>query len=144
MGLEGWRDAMLLNSCAYIFIYLFIYFPISEALILATRKIFSWLLKQDTNMFKEPWEFKRKPVTTIIKSWFKPFSQSVSQFSRSVRSDSATPCIVPRQASRSITNFPEFTQTHVPWVSDTILPSHPLSSPSPPASNPSQKTIRLG
>ena len=26
---------------------------------------------------------------------------------------------------------PEFTQTHVHWVSDTIQPSHPLSSPSP-------------
>ena len=32
----------------------------------------------------------------------------------------------------------EFTQTHVHWVSDTIQPSHPLSSPSPPAPNPSQ------
>ena len=27
--------------------------------------------------------------------------------------------------------FPEFTQTHVHWVSDAIQPSHPLSSPSP-------------
>ena len=33
---------------------------------------------------------------------------------------------------------PEFTQTHVHWVSDAIQPSHPLSSPSPPAFNPSQ------
>ena len=31
-----------------------------------------------------------------------------------------------------------FTQTHVRWVSDAIQPSHPLSSPSPPASNLSQ------
>ena len=29
----------------------------------------------------------------------------------------------------------EFTQTHVHWVSDAIQPSHPLSSPSPPALN---------
>ena len=29
----------------------------------------------------------------------------------------------------------EFSQTHVHWVSDAIQPSHPLSSPSPPASN---------
>ena len=29
--------------------------------------------------------------------------------------------------------LPEFTQTHVHWVGDAILPSHPLSSPSPPA-----------
>ena len=33
--------------------------------------------------------------------------------------------------------LPEFTQTHVHRVSDTIQPSHPLSSPSPPAPNPS-------
>ena len=32
--------------------------------------------------------------------------------------------------------LPEFTQTHVHWVSDAIQPSHPLSSPSPPAPNP--------
>ena len=34
--------------------------------------------------------------------------------------------------------LPEFTQTHVHRVSDVIQPSHPLSSPSPPAPNPSQ------
>ena len=32
----------------------------------------------------------------------------------------------------------EFTQTHVHRVGDGIQPSHPLSSPSPPAPNPSQ------
>ena len=31
--------------------------------------------------------------------------------------------------------LPEFTQTHVHRVGDTIQPSHPLSSPSPPALN---------
>ena len=34
--------------------------------------------------------------------------------------------------------LPEFTQTHIHRVSDAIQPSHPLSSPSPPAPNPSQ------
>ena len=34
--------------------------------------------------------------------------------------------------------LPECTQTHVHRVSDAIQPSHPLSSPSPPAPNPSQ------
>ena len=34
--------------------------------------------------------------------------------------------------------LPEFTQTHAYRVSDTIQPSHPLSSPSPPAPNPSK------
>ena len=34
--------------------------------------------------------------------------------------------------------LPEFTQTHAHWVGDAIQPSHPLSSPSPPALNLSQ------
>ena len=34
--------------------------------------------------------------------------------------------------------LPEFTQTHIHRVSDAIEPPHPLSSPSPPAPNPSQ------
>ena len=34
--------------------------------------------------------------------------------------------------------LPEFTQTHIHQVSDAIQPSHPLSSPFPPAPNPSQ------
>ena len=34
--------------------------------------------------------------------------------------------------------LPEFTQTHIHRVSDAIQPSHPLSSSSPPAPNPSQ------
>ena len=34
--------------------------------------------------------------------------------------------------------LPEFTQTHVHRVGDAIQPSHPLSSPSPLAPNPSQ------
>ena len=34
--------------------------------------------------------------------------------------------------------LPEFTQIHVHRVGDAIQPSHPLSSPSPPAPNPSK------
>ena len=34
--------------------------------------------------------------------------------------------------------LPEFTQTHLHRVSDATQPSHPLSSPSPPAPNPSE------
>ena len=35
-------------------------------------------------------------------------------------------------------HLPEVTQTHAHRVGDAIQPSHPLSSPSPPAPNPSQ------
>ena len=34
--------------------------------------------------------------------------------------------------------LPESTQIHIHWVGDAIKPSHPLSSPSPPALNLSQ------
>ena len=51
----------------------------------------------------------------------------------------ATPWTAAQQASLPITNsLPEFTQTHVHWVSNAIQPSHPLSSPSPPTFNLSQ------
>ena len=50
-----------------------------------------------------------------------------------------TPWTAARQASLSITNqLPELAQTHVHQVGDDIQPSHPLSSPSPPAVNLSQ------
>ena len=62
---------------------------------------------------------------------------SVCQFSCSVVSDSATPWTAAHQASLSIT-LPELTRTHVHQVGDVIQPSHPLSSPSPPAFSLSQ------
>ena len=37
--------------------------------------------------------------------------------------------------------LPDLTQTHVHWAGGAILPSHPLSSPSPPAFNLSQYII---
>ena len=36
-------------------------------------------------------------------------------------------------------HLPELAETHVHWVDDPIQPSHPLSSPSPPAFNLSQQ-----
>ena len=44
----------------------------------------------------------------------------------------STPCLSVHH------QLPEFTQTHIHRVSDAIQPSHLLSSPSPPAPNPSQ------
>ena len=60
------------------------------------------------------------------------------QFSRSVVSNSLDlmHCSTPGLPVHH--QLPEFTQTHVHWVSDAIQPSHPLSSPSPPTFNLSQ------
>ena len=60
------------------------------------------------------------------------------QFSRSVVSDSLQPMSCSTPGLPVHHQLLEFTQTHVHLVSDAIQPSHPLSSPSPPAPNPSQ------
>ena len=64
-----------------------------------------------------------------------------SQFSRSVTQSCPTLCDPMNRSTPGLPvhhQLPEFTQTHVHRVSDAIQPSHPLSSPSPPAPNPSQ------
>ena len=63
---------------------------------------------------------------------------SLVQFSRSVMSDSLRPMNHGTSGLPVHHQLPEFSQTHVHRVSDATLPSHSLSSPSPPAHNPSQ------
>ena len=65
-----------------------------------------------------PW-YQFSPVTQLCPTFCDPMNRS-------------TPGLPVHQ------QLPEFTQTHVHWVGDAIQPSHPLSSPSPPAPNPSQ------
>ena len=60
------------------------------------------------------------------------------QFSGSVVSDSLQPHGLQHARHPCPSPILELTQTHVHWVSDAIQPSHPLSSPSPPALNLSQ------
>ena len=60
------------------------------------------------------------------------------QFSCSVMSDSLRPHESHHARPPCPSRTPEFTSAHVHRVSDAIQPSHPLSSPSPPAPNPSQ------
>jgi len=62
-------------------------------------------------------------------------SGSFSQFS-SVAQSCPTLCDPMNRSTPGLPvhhQLPEFTQTHVHRVSDTIQPSHPLLSPSPPA-----------
>ena len=60
------------------------------------------------------------------------------QFSRSVCSTLCDPTDCSTSGFPVHHQLPEFTQTHVRWVSDAIQPSHPLSSPYPPTFNLSQ------
>ena len=82
-----------------------------------------------------PWRLK-------IYSLFASFTSGSVQFS-SVQSLSrvrlfATPMNRSTPGLPVHHQLPEFTQTHIHRVSDTIQTSHPLLSPSPPAPNPSQ------
>ena len=63
---------------------------------------------------------------------------SSAQFSHSVVSDSLWPYESQHARTPCPSWTPEFAQTHIHWVGDVIQPSHPPSSPSPPAPNPSQ------
>ena len=70
-----------------------------------------------------------------------PLFQSSSDQIRSVAQSYTTLCDPMNRSTPGLPvhhQLPEFTQTHVHRVSDAIQPSHPLSSPSPPAPNPSQ------
>ena len=70
-------------------------------------------------------------------TWCKCTIECSVQFSRSVMSDS----LQLHELQHAIPvhhQLPEFFQTHIHRVSDAVQPSHPLSSPSPPAPNPSQ------
>ena len=91
---------------------------------------------------KSPWRRKWQPTPVFMpgKSHGQRSLQSSVQFSSVSQS-----CPTPRNPMNHSTpalpvhhQLPDFTQTHVHWVSDAIQPSHPLSSPSPPAPNLSQ------
>jgi len=97
-----------------------------------------WLLWSDYSL-----RTQRKPSIwptlfyRIDESTKKHYSFSIIQFSSVAQScptlcdsmDCSTPGLPVHH------QLPEFTQTHVHWVGDAIQPSHPLSSPSPPALN---------
>ena len=89
---------------------------------------YPWIILSLTELFSRPDE------TSACFSWMKLQFQVSSVQSLSCVRLFATPWIAARQASLSITN----SQTHVHRVGDAIQPSHPLSSPSPPAPNLSQ------
>ena len=89
---------------------------------------FNVLLKQDTGKY-----FRVKKLHASARSWYFSYS-SVAQSCPTLCDpmDHSTPGLPVHH------QLLEFTQTHVHQVGDAIQPSHPLSSPSPPALNLSQ------
>ena len=87
------------------------------------------------------WMVLWRPITSSRINTKKKMSfSSYNQFS-SVAQSYLTLCDPMNHSRPSLPvhhQLPEFTQTHVHRVSDAIQPSHPLSSPFPPAPYPSQ------
>ena len=79
------------------------------------------------------WQIDWETMKTV-----RDFIFSSVQLSLSVMSDSLQPHESQHARPPCPSPTPEFTQTHIHRVRDAIQPSHPLSSPSPPAPNPSQ------
>ena len=76
----------------------------------------------------------------LICTWYKVMWSNISQFSSVTQ---LCPTLYDPMDCRMpglpvYCQVPEFTQTHVHWVSDAIQPFHPLLPPSPPALNLSQ------
>ena len=80
------------------------------------------------------------PLEIKLRCWLVSPMRTITQFS-SVTQWCPTLCDPMNRSTPGLPvhhQLPEFTQTHVHRVSDAIQPSHPLSSPSPPAPNPFQ------
>ena len=92
------------------------------------------------------WKVAEQPISPVMKSWAPTATISTAGRRGSVQLSSVaqscpTLCDPMNRSTPGLPvhhQLPEFTQTHVHQVSDAIQPSHPLSSPSSPAPNPSQ------
>ena len=95
--------------------------------------------KQSKNFNKELENIKKNH--TELKNIITEVENTVSVQFTSVTQSCPTLCDPMNRSTPGLPvhhQLPEFTQTHVHRVRDAIQPSHPLSSPSPPALNPSQ------
>ena len=134
MGLIKDRNGM---DLIWSYIYIFIHFEF--IFVYGVRKCPCFILLQVDDHFSQHHLLKRLSFLHCI--FLPPLSKircPSDQITRSVVSDSLRPmnCSTPGLPVHH--QLLEFTQTHVHRVSDAIQPSHPLSSPSPPAPNPSQ------
>ena len=100
---------------------------------IAGRNINNLRYADDTSLMAESDEELKSFLMKV-----KQESESAVQFSCSVVSDSLRPYGLQHTTLHCPSPTPKLAQTPVHWVSNTILPSHPLSSPSPPAFNLSQ------
>ena len=102
-----------------------------------------WVKKQQLEPYMEQLtgsKLGKYDKAVYCHSVYLTYMQSSVQFS-SVAQSCPTLCDPMNRSTPGLPvhhQLPEFTQTHVHRVHDAIQPSHPRSSPSPPAPNPSQ------
>ena len=99
-------------------------------------KMMDWLTQRKEELFKDEGQDAKRQIWET-----EPDCQHSSVQSSSVTQSCPTLCDPVNRSTPGLPvhhQLPEFTQTHVHRVRDAIQPSHPLSSPSPPASNPCQ------
>ena len=112
------------------------------------QRLAEWIQKQDPYICcpQDTHLITGDTYGLIVKGWKKLFhanrdqNKAGVQFS-SVAQSCPTLCDSMNRSTRGLPvhhQLPEFIQTHIHRVSDAIQPSHPLSSPSSPAPNPSQ------
>ena len=135
VGRKTWKWSRNLTEKS-LWIYMAVQVGPSEALVLNREPGTAW--------FEEWLRFLSSiPQTTCLRNGKRIHTEvhctyGSVQFSRSVILTLCDPmdCSMPGFPVHH--QLPEFTQTHVHWVGDAIQPSHPLSSPFPPAFNLSQ------
>ena len=103
-----------------------------------------YYMSQFPYMWKKKYYLSHK-ITKSIKIYHTGYMLKMSHYTsdqiRSLAKSCPTLCDPMNRSTPGLPvhhQLPEFTKTHVCRVSDAIQPSHPLSSPSPPAPNPSQ------
>ena len=120
---------------------------LANSLVQLTQDFCPWSIDRDKSKLHRTWFFLFS-IYFLMSFFFYSYKIKESQlpkvlsFFSSVQSQSCPTLCDPM--NRSTPGLPvhhqllEFTQTHIHRVSDAIQPSHPLSSPSPPAPNLSQ------
>ena len=104
-------------------------------MVMCTQLSLKWITNKD--LLYTTWNSAQHHVAAWIKAEFGGESVQFSSVAQSCPTlcdpmNHRTPGLPVHQ------HLPEFTHTHVHRVRDAIQPSHPLSSPPPPAPNPSQ------
>ena len=113
----------------------------AEALMLWPPGAKSWLIGKDPDAGKHWGQEEKRATEDEMFGWITDSMDINSVQFSSVAQSCPTLCDPMNRSMPGLPvhhQLPEFTQTHVHRIGDAIQPSHPLSSPSPPAPNPSQ------